>query len=427
MFNEEEFEEGLVSELDLFDLPSTQTSVNEIYYEEIRPLSAITGDGPLEFRINGQNSTDYLDLKNCQLYAKLKVQKADGSTIADVKTDTVGPANLFLQSLFSASEVTLQSKATFTNNFNPYRAYIPTLLKYGQDALSSQVTCQGWLMDDYDSPGVSDPNGSNNGLFKRAAWTSDSKTLDLQGPIFHDLFSMERYLLNQVDVKLKMYRSPTNFALLAADAQTSYKISIEDIYVLARKIRVNPAVLYGQSKHLEKRNALYPYKKVECRSQSVATGSTSFNWDNLFQGRKPEKVIVGFVKSKALNGDYTTNPYNFEHCGINHIALYADGLPVGGNPLKLDFTQANGTAIMRAYTSLLMSAGKWCRDEGNGLDRDHYISGSTLFAFQLEPDFSQHGEFLSLVKHGNVRLEVQFSSGLTGRSFISPRYVTDIL
>lgn len=411
VFNEEEFKEGLVSELELFDLPSTQTSVNEIYNEEIRPLSAISGDGPYEFRINAQHSTDYLDLKNCQLYVRLKVQKADGS---DLTTEHVGPANLFLQSLFSATEVTLQNKASISNNYNPYRAYIHTLLRYGQDALSSQVQTQGWFMDDADSPGVTDPAGLNNGLFERSKIIITSKTLDLQGPIFHDLFSMDRYLLNQVDVKLKIYRSPVSFALLAKDASTNFKINIEDIYVLARKVRVNPAVLYGHSTILEKRNALYPYTKVECRSQSVATGSASFNWDNLFQGRKPEKVIVGFVKSKALNGDYTTNPYNFENCGISHIALYADGLPVGGNPLKMDFTVADGTAIMRAYTNLLMCSGKWRHNEGNALDTKHFISGSTLFAFQLEPDFSHHGEHMSLVKNGNVRLEVQFSSGLSG-------------
>ena len=31
VFNEQEFKEGLVSELGLFDLPSTQTSVTERY------------------------------------------------------------------------------------------------------------------------------------------------------------------------------------------------------------------------------------------------------------------------------------------------------------------------------------------------------------------------------------------------------------
>ena len=129
---------------------------------------------------------------------------------------------------------------------------------------------------------------------------------------------------------------------------------------------------------------------MECRSQSVATGSTSFQWDN----QKPEKVIICFVKSKALNGYHTTNPNNFENCGINHIALYAYGLPVGGNPMKMDFTQADGTSIMRAFSNLLLSSWKWRRDESNALDKNQFISGSTLFAFQLEPDFSHHGEFL---------------------------------
>ena len=424
MFNEQEFKEGLVSELSLFDLPATQISVTDVYYEEIRPLSQVSSDGPFEFRISGQNSMDYVDLKNSQIYVKVKVVKAaDGGALTEEK---VGPANLFLQTLFSSSEVTLQNKASITCNYNPYRAYIHTILNYGKDALSTQTLTQGWLMDDADSPEWTDPSGKNSGLFIRAKWIQNSNVLDLQGPLFHDLFSMDRYLLNQVDVKIKLYRSSDTFALLAADSTVDFKIEIQDIYFLAKKIRVNPAVLYGHSKILEKQNAVYPYTKVECRSQSIATGSTSFNWENLFQGRRPEKVIIGFVKSKALNGDYTTNPFNFENCGIKHIAVYADGVPVGGNPLKLDFDKTGGTAVMRAYTNLLLNAGKWRQDEGNAIDLNHFISGSTLFTFQLEPEFSHHGEFMSLIKNGNVRLDVQFKSGLTGRFLTFVKFVTNI-
>lgn len=408
MFNENEFKEGIVSELNLFELPPTQTSVSDTYYDEIRRMSQASSEGPFEFRISGQNSMDYLDLKNSQLYVKLKVSKTDGTALTGEK---VGPANLFLQSLFSSTEVTLQNKASVTCNYNPYRAYIQTLLNYGRDALSSQIKTQGWFQDDADSPGVTDPSGTNNGLFERAKWIATSKTFDLQGPIFHDLFSLERYLLNQVDVKVKLYRSPETFSLLAVDSTTEFRIEIDDIYILARKIRVTPGVLFGHSKMMEKGNALYPYTKVECRSQSIATGSTSFNWENLFQGKRPNKVVIGFVKSKALNGDYTTNPFNFEHCGIQDLGLYSDGLPVGGQPLKLDFS--NGAKVMRPFVNLLQSAGKWRRDEGNALDIEHYKSGSTLFAFQLEPEFSHHGEYLSLLKYANVRLEVQFKTGLS--------------
>lgn len=61
VFNDDKFKEGLVSELALFDLPSTQTSVTDVYYDEIRPLSQVSVDSPFEFKISGQNSMDYLD------------------------------------------------------------------------------------------------------------------------------------------------------------------------------------------------------------------------------------------------------------------------------------------------------------------------------------------------------------------------------
>ncbi|XP_052761972.1 uncharacterized protein F54H12.2-like [Mya arenaria] len=370
-----------------------------------------SSDGPFEFRISGQNSMDYLDLKNSRIFVKVKVTKADGSAIGEKADNKVAPTNMFLQALFSTVEVTLQNKATITCNYNPYRAYIPTILKYGRDAADSQLTTQCFIMDDADSPGVVDPNGTNNGLFLRNKLIAGSASLDMQGCIFHYLFDMSRFLLNEVDLKIKLYRSPIEFCLCAADA-VPYQLVIEDIYILARKIRVNPAVIFGHSKILEKQNALYPYNKVEVKSVSIAAGSTTYSWDNMYQGRRPNKLIVGFVKSKAVSGNIGTNPFNFENCSIQQITVYCDGLPVGSNPLKLDFS-ASGTSTIRAYTNLLLSSGKWRQDEGNQLDRSHFIAGSTLFVFELEPDFSHHGEYLSLMKSGNVRLDVVFKNPLS--------------
>lgn len=128
VLNKESFQEGVPSELSLFDLPPTQVGVTNVYYDEIRPLSHVSGDSPIEFRISGQNSMDYLDLTGSQLYAKLKVVKANGTALAD--GEKTGPVNLFMQALFSSTEVTLQNKATITCNYNPYRAMIWNLLNY---------------------------------------------------------------------------------------------------------------------------------------------------------------------------------------------------------------------------------------------------------------------------------------------------------
>ncbi|XP_053381864.1 uncharacterized protein F54H12.2-like [Mercenaria mercenaria] len=388
VFNPESFHEGLVSELALFDLPSTQTAVADVYYEEIRPISQVSdGVSPIEFRISGQNSMDYLDMKGSQIYVKLRVKTTASGSLTSEK---VGPVNLFLQALFSSTEVTLQNKATITTNYNPYRAYIQTILNNGQDA-TSQLQSQLFYMDTAGTYAVVDPGGAHKVLFERAKLIATSKALDLQGPIFHHLFSMTRYMLNQVDVKVKLYRSSPEFCLVSTESSPAFKVDIEDIYILARKIRVNPAVIYGHAEILKTQNAKYPFMKVECRTQSIPSGASSFHYENMFPGQRPNKVVVGFVNSTAISGDYAENPFNFLNCDIRSICLYLDGLPVNGNPLKLDFSKTNGVTDVRAYINAFTSAAKWREDEGNLLTRKQFTSGTTSFVFQLEPNFSHHG------------------------------------
>ena len=81
------------SELDLFSLPPTQTSIDKGQWVEYHPISTISNGGPIEFFIPG-SSEEYMDLNQTQLYIKAKITKSDGSNLAD--DDQVGPMNLFL-------------------------------------------------------------------------------------------------------------------------------------------------------------------------------------------------------------------------------------------------------------------------------------------------------------------------------------------
>ena len=154
VLNIEGFHEGRPTELDLFSLPPTQTAVEDVRYEEIRPLSQETPDGPIKFKLSGQGSLEYLDMMGCTLHVKLRVLKSDGKVMDP--SDKTGPSNLFLQALFSTTEVTLQNKATITRTYNPYIAMIQTLMKYGEDAKSSQLTSQLYIKDDNDNPDDTD-------------------------------------------------------------------------------------------------------------------------------------------------------------------------------------------------------------------------------------------------------------------------------
>lgn len=167
VLSRESFHEGIPSELTLFDLPPTLTAVQDAYFAEIRPLSQISNDVPIEFRIAASNTLDYLDLYGSQIYVKLKITKSDSSNLDG--SSKVGPTNLFLQSLFSNVEVTLQNKVTLTCANNPYRAMIQTLLKYGSDAENSQLATQLFNKDSNEAMDDCNTGGSNDGLVERTA------------------------------------------------------------------------------------------------------------------------------------------------------------------------------------------------------------------------------------------------------------------
>ena len=241
---------------------------------------------------------------------------------------------------------------TLTCTRSPYRATIQTLLNYGFDADNSQLTTQLFIKDYYDSMNDCDPTGTNDGLVERTAYVKLSELFDLQGGIMHDLFQIKRYLLNQVDVKVKLYRATPVFCLSSAEAGADYKVDTVNVCLLARKIRVNPAVIYAHSEMLGTTNAKYAFTRTVCRLQSIPNGNSSFHWDNLFQGQKHNRVVVCFVESSAVSGSYKSNPFFFQHCDVRSITLFADGIPVGGAPSKLNFNVADGGTYVRAYTDL---------------------------------------------------------------------------
>ncbi|KAJ8309732.1 hypothetical protein KUTeg_011597 [Tegillarca granosa] len=209
----ENFSETGPRSLDLFSVPPTQTAIEKIIFEEVRPISQITGNAPIEFIISGQN---------------------------------------------------------------------------------------------------------------------ESKLVDMEGQIFHDLFNLDRYILNQVAIGVKLYRSKPEFCLITNENQPAYEVVIEDIILKVAKVIVSPSVIYGHAEVLKHTNAKYPYTKTEVKMMTIPSEAT----------------------------------------------------------------------------------GKWLHDSDNGLTRKSISGGYALYCYTIEPNFGDDGNYLTLLKQGNVRLEATFGTAL---------------
>lgn len=409
------FPEAQPSGLDLFSLPPTQTAIDSVYYDEHRSTAQLTGTAPIEFNIAAQNSLEYIDLRKTKLYVKARIKHINGDSLKP--TEYVGPVNNFLHSMFSQIDITLQNKlVTSTTTHYPYKAMIQTLLSFGSEAKKSQLTSQLWKKD---QPGHFDDsdveNGSNSSLFDRAQYFTQSQVCDLEGPLFHDLCSLDRYMLNQVAINVKLYRSRPEFALMTSEKDPNFQVIIDDIVLKVCKIRLNPAVIMAHAQKLQTTNARYPYTRTEVRLISIPAGSLSFNYNNLFNGLRPTRCVIAFTESASSSGSYTLNPFNFQHFNLSQITLKLNQVPVGGNIMQLNY-EATSRAILPAFNSMFEVTNKWMRDSGNQLSRNDIAGGNALYCFEIEPNFSDEGQYLNLVKQGTCSLEVNFKTPLAKAS-----------
>ena len=418
----ESSEPATIAELDLFNLPLTQTASESDYCLQIRPVSTISANSVVEFVFGGEGR-DYLDLARSRLYVKLKLVHQDGSALVVKKLlddGTVDPAatkdeeamavNLCLHSMWNQIDVYINGfRMSQASGMYPYKAMIQTQLAYGADAKETQLSATGYKIEtgkDLDAY-----SQSNASLHWRHKLFKAGKTVEFEGPLLEDVMQLKRYMLNNMKVQIKLYPSQKQFFIAAADATKDYKIVLEDIVFKACMVKVNPGVILGHAKAMETRNALYSYLKCDTKSYSVTAAQRTVYLDNLFQGTRPSKLVVGMVSSEGFNGAYKRNPFKFHHYDLTDIALVVDGDSVPGRPLKLDFNPDNGRNFIEAYVNMFEALGQSGTDFGGGITPEVFASGHTLFVYSLDPVI-RSAKYMNLTKHSNVRLELNFANPL---------------
>jgi len=401
--------ECLKSELDLFSVPATQTSIESACVVEYNPISSISAGTPIEFVVSGSGQ-DYIDLSNSQIYVRAEITRGNGTAIDN--TQHVGPVNLFLHSLFSEIDIKLNDTlVTSTNNTYPYRALLETLLSYGPTAKQSQLTAALYYKDvagAMENGNPHDATAANTGFKKRHAFFEDGNVVDMIGCIHSDLFFQEKYLPSEVNMHVRLVRNKDAFCLMSSAAGATFKVKIHDCKLFIRKVKLSPSVFLAHAKALEIGHAKYPIHRVICKTFTVPRGNLDCCQENVFSGPLPTRLVVACVENDAFNGSYEKNPYNFKHFDLNQLKISLDGQQLHIKPLEPNFTAHQ---YVEAYMSLFSGTGKQQKDEGTDIARSDFDGGYALYAFDLTPDMSDDGHF-NLTRDGSVRIDMKFGTAL---------------
>ena len=432
------------SGLELFTTPPTQDVVEDSRFVEILPLNANPAyDAAFDFYMPALTD-EYVDVSSTRLYIKAQIMGQNGNPIAaDV---SVAPINDLFNSLWSNVEFSMNGRTVSqSNNMYAYTSMISTLVHDTEEAMKSEgamrlfykdtpnqmevteprLSNRQHLIPDYDivvstRTGVNPPDPpiqffelipanqllGNNGLYQRYLSVRAGKKFEMKGPLRIDFFEQPRYLPPGHDMKLRFHRNPNSFVLMTE--ATGCSIKLVDVRLLVRKVRATDGVLVGHQEALQKMTAKFPILRKECKEFAVAAGMFSVKKDNIFLGQLPKRVVIGMVDADAATGKRQKNPFNFQHFNMSRIQLYADGSPVRAQEIRLNIE--NGDYI-DAYETLTWDID---REGGEtGLIKMHeWDKGYALVAFDLTPDMDGDDHY-SLIKHGNLRLEIEFRTALS--------------
>ena len=431
---EENSEECSTSPLEWFDVPPTQTAVEKSYFSEYQPLTSLHDGSTIDFYIPA-STDDYVDLQSTRLYLKCQLALRNGTLVPDEQHPA--PVNDLFNSLWSNVELILNDRlVSHSNGMHGYISMISHLIHDSEESLQSERSMRLIFKDTPNQMDATEPRQSNyqnlipgydirrnaeddgfevippatavgnHGLYQRNLLTSRSRFFELMGPLRIDLFEQERYLPNGISIKLRFHRQKPRFALMSEG--TGFKVKILEAYLYVRKVRPSPGVLLGHTEALSKMPAKFPITRKECKEIAIASGLRSVKKDNIFLGQLPKRVVVAMVDGDAAAGSYAKNPYNFRHYNVNFMQLFADGEPVRAQPLKPNMSTAD---YIHCYETLYRGLNNLDGEKGCIIKRVDWNKGYSLFAFDLTPDMDADDHY-ALIRHGNLRLEVEFADAL---------------
>ncbi|XP_020298873.1 uncharacterized protein F54H12.2-like, partial [Pseudomyrmex gracilis] len=242
----------------------------------------------------------------------------------------VGPGNNFLHSMFNQIDVYFNQKLVSPpNNAYAYRAYFETLLNYSSEVKPSHLTTCLW---DSDPPGLMD----------------DGFDAPTENP------ALDKFLINGVEMRLRLIRSKDYFCLMESTPQT--RVRIVDATLIMRRAKLSAGVVLAHVKKLSKTTAKYLLTRVEVKSFTIHRGVVRESIDNAILGQLTKRVIIGFVENKAFTGDNKLNPFNFKNFNINFLSLYIDGMQVPTRPLQPSISR-DSPFYIEAFHTLFSETG----------------------------------------------------------------------
>lgn len=376
---------------DIFSRPPTENALQDFHEQEIEPLTSITStSSAIDFNITGEGD-EYVDLSELRLYIRVKVSTT--TTTTGIEDGKVSLVKFWPHALFRQCDLFLNGTlVTTSSNMYHYTAYIASMLSFSKEVKDYQLSVLEHA----------------NGWDVKKANPESEAFIRLHLP----LCNQSRLIPNGVTIKIRLLRASDDFIInKSVGAAETYKVTLEKCSLFVRRITPSPTLLLDHAETLSKINCLYPIERIWTKFYTLSKGVRDFDLPNISQGQQPTKLVLGMVTTKAFSGSTDTDPFKFQHFGLEYISLIANGRAIPAVPVTADFEKGH---FRRAYHLLMDTIQGGCSDsESLGISLEDYKENSCFFGFPLARTLTGPSEALPRRENGYVNAKLRFAKALT--------------
>ena len=202
----------------------------------------------------------------------------------------------------------------------PYKAYFETLLSYNDAAKKSYLRTSLFEEDGLGHAKiVKHTEGTkDSGYSKRKEWIKNGKTCHFSSMIHCDIFSIKKYLIPEVSIKIDLQRAKENFFLLAESKyKDHFEMELIDLKLHLRTVKVSKDLDDFISNAIDGgRKAQYSFIESGVSFNSIGLGLLQTEIHSIYQGILPLTIFCCLVNNSAIDGEISENPWCFENKGV---------------------------------------------------------------------------------------------------------------
>ena len=409
-------------QLNLFTVPPTDLSISS--YRIVPIQTYTTGINPVEFQVDPQE--DYVDLSRSFFEVELALKLVNGDNV--VEATRLWPTNNLAHTLFKQIRVrlngTLISPQTDTYH---YKAYLETLLNYNRDDGETVLKPQGWY-NALDFPAQLTANNTNtegDGHEAFQALSSNQQAsvklmkaeqdnyTDGKRHVLRFTPHIEVFHLNKLlQIGIQMYFNSPNLFLNGVNVAGRLTHESVKVRMYLCQVRLNPSVYRELMTKMNANRTIvaYPTVRSEIRTFNMQGNQQRYECNNLFQGRIPNRVIVGLVHSDAFNGNVARDPFCFQKFGVSNIRQLVRGEEYPYETLEL--VHNNSTQDLRGYYRFLQATGCLRKHQGNMVRREDWGQGKncTLLVFANAANGCLDSPVLNPKQSGELQIVLNFGA-----------------